>query len=38
MGNTKGAEKELRAALAKAHWSMRPSLETMLRQLHPDSP
>ena len=37
-GDGKGAEMELRAALAKAHWSMRPSLETMLHQLHPDSP
>lgn len=37
-GDGPGAEKELRAALAKAHWSMRPSLETMLRQLHPASP
>ncbi len=37
-GDSKGAEKELRAALAEAHWSMRPGLETMLRQLHPVSP
>jgi hypothetical protein len=37
-GDGKGAEKELRAALAKAHWSTRPSLELMLRQLSPPPP
>ena len=37
-GDTKGAELELRAALAKAHFSMRPDLETMLRELHPVAP
>ena len=37
-GDSKGAEKELRAALAEAHWTMRPGLETMLRELHPVSP
>lgn len=37
-GDGKGAEKELREALAKAHWTMRPSIETMLRQFQPASP
>lgn len=32
-GDRAGAERELQAALAKAHWLMRPSLETMLRQI-----
>lgn len=32
-GDRAGAEKELQAALAKAHWLMRPSLEGMLREL-----
>jgi len=37
-GDGQGAEKELRAALAKAHWSMRPSIELMLRQLPSATP
>jgi hypothetical protein len=32
-GDRTGAETELQAALAKAHWLMRPGLETMLRQM-----
>ncbi len=37
-GDTKGAERELRAAAAVAHWSSRPAIDDMLRQLHPVSP
>lgn len=37
-GDRAGAEKELQAALAKAHWSTRPSIEAMLRSLHSESP
>ena len=37
-GDRAGAEKELREALAKAHWSMRPAIEQMRRQLHPATP
>lgn len=37
-GDRAGAEMELRAARAQAHWSMRPALDTMLRELHPASP
>jgi hypothetical protein len=32
-GDRAGAEAELRAALAKAHWTVRPGIETMLREI-----
>jgi hypothetical protein len=32
-GDRAGAEIELRAALAKAHWTVRPGIETMLREI-----
>jgi O-antigen ligase len=37
-GDGKGAELELRTARDQAHWSMRPGIDAMLRQLHPVSP
>jgi O-antigen ligase len=37
-GDRPGAEAELRAAWDKAHWTMRPSLDAMLRELHSSSP
>ena len=37
-GDRAGAEKELHAAWTKAHWSVRPAIEAMLRELHPVSP
>ena len=37
-GDRAGAETELRSALAAAHWTTRPSIEAMLRELSPVSP
>ena len=34
-GDRAGAETELRSALAKAHWTIRPTIEAMLRDLPP---
>jgi O-antigen ligase len=33
-GNRAGAESELRAALAKAHWTVRPGIEKMLEDIN----
>lgn len=37
-GDRAGAEAELRAALAKAHWTARPTIESMLQSLPPAPP
>ncbi len=37
-GNRGAAERELQAAWDEAHWSVRPSIEAMIRQLHPPAP
>lgn len=38
MGDRPAAEAELRAALAKAHWSVQPAINAMLRDLGFDQP
>ncbi|MEO7413131.1 MAG: O-antigen ligase family protein [Opitutaceae bacterium] len=37
-GHREAAESELRAAESKAHWSTRPAIQAMLRELPPASP